>query len=41
MHEFDLVVIGFGPAGQKAAVQPAKLRKRVAVVECRETVGGV
>jgi NAD(P) transhydrogenase len=41
MHEFDLVVIGSGPAGQKAAVQAAKLRKRVAVVECRETVGGV
>ena len=30
---FDLVVIGSGPAGQKAAIQAAKLGKRVAVVE--------
>jgi NAD(P) transhydrogenase len=41
MHELDLVVIGSGPSGQKAAVQAAKLRKRVAVVECGETLGGV
>jgi NAD(P) transhydrogenase len=41
MHEYDLVVIGSGPAGQKAAVQAAKLRRRVAVVECRDRVGGV
>jgi NAD(P) transhydrogenase len=41
MRDFDLVVIGSGPAGQKAAVQAAKLRRRVAVVECRERVGGV
>ena len=39
--EFDLVVIGSGPAGQKAAIQAAKLRKRVAVVERAESVGGV
>jgi NAD(P) transhydrogenase len=41
MREYDLVVIGSGPAGQKAAVQAAKLRRRVAVVECRDRVGGV
>ncbi len=41
MDEFDLVVIGSGPAGQKAAVQAAKLRRTVAVVERRESVGGV
>jgi NAD(P) transhydrogenase len=41
MDEFDLVVIGSGPAGQKAAVQAAKLRRKVAVVERRESVGGV
>jgi NAD(P) transhydrogenase len=41
MSEYDLVVIGSGPAGQKAAVQAAKLRRRVAVVECGERVGGV
>src|SRR6476469_10751551 len=38
---FDLVVIGSGPAGQKAAIQAAKLGKRVAVVERRHMVGGV
>ena len=31
--EYDLVVIGSGPAGQKAAVQAAKLGERVAVIE--------
>ena len=37
----DLVVIGSGPAGQKAAIQAAKLRKRVVLVERAETLGGV
>jgi NAD(P) transhydrogenase len=41
MADFDLVVIGSGPAGQKAAVQAAKLRRKVAVVECHSHVGGV
>jgi NAD(P) transhydrogenase len=41
MSDFDLVVIGSGPAGQKAAVQAAKLRRRVAVVEYDDRVGGV
>jgi NAD(P) transhydrogenase len=41
MSDFDLVVIGSGPSGQKAAVQAAKLRRRVAVVECQDRVGGV
>jgi NAD(P) transhydrogenase len=39
-YEYDLVVIGSGPAGQKAAVQAAKLGKRVGVAE-RGQVGGV
>jgi NAD(P) transhydrogenase len=39
-YEFDLVVIGSGPAGQKAAIQAAKLGKRVAICE-KERVGGV
>lgn len=39
--EFDLVCIGSGPAGQRAAIQAAKLGKRVAVVEKQRTVGGV
>jgi NAD(P) transhydrogenase len=38
--EYDLVCIGSGPAGQRAAVQSAKLGKRVAVVERQRTVGG-
>jgi NAD(P) transhydrogenase len=39
--EYDLVCIGSGPAGQRAAVQAAKLGKRVAVVEQQRCVGGV
>jgi len=39
--DFDLLVIGSGPAGQKAAIQAAKLGRRVAVVERRHMVGGV
>jgi NAD(P) transhydrogenase len=39
--DYDLVCIGSGPAGQRAAVQAAKLRKRVALIEKRRTVGGV
>jgi NAD(P) transhydrogenase len=39
--DFDLVCIGSGPAGQRAAVQAAKLGKRAAVVEKRRCVGGV
>jgi len=38
-HKYDLVVIGSGPAGQRAAVQAAKLKKRVAIVE-RDELGG-
>lgn len=38
---YDLVVIGSGPAGQKAAICAAKLRKKVAVVERKRTIGGV
>jgi len=38
---FDLVVLGSGPAGQKAAIQAAKVGASVAVVECRDTIGGV
>jgi NAD(P) transhydrogenase len=40
-RDFDLIVIGSGPSGQKAAIQAAKLGRRVAVVERRERVGGV
>ena len=40
-RDFDLVCIGSGPAGQRAAIQAAKLRCRVAVVEKRRCLGGV
>jgi NAD(P) transhydrogenase len=40
-YDFDLVAIGSGPAGQRAAVQAAKLGKRGAVVEKNRCVGGV
>jgi NAD(P) transhydrogenase len=41
MQPYDLVVIGSGPGGQRAAIQAAKVGKRVAVVEKQTTVGGV
>ncbi len=40
-YDYDLICIGSGPAGQRAAVQAAKLGKRVAVVERRRWVGGI
>src|SRR6185503_19256423 len=40
MQSYDLFVIGSGPAGQRAAIQGAKLGKRVALCERREVVGG-
>ena len=39
--EYDLVVIGSGPGGQKAAVAASKLGKTVAVVERGWMLGGV
>jgi len=41
MLEYDLVVIGSGPGGQKAAIAAAKLGKTVAVVERGRMLGGV
>ena len=41
MQAFDLIVIGSGPAGRRAAVQAAKLKKSVLVVEKGRRVGGV
>jgi len=41
MYKVDLLVIGSGPAGQRAAIQGAKLGKRVVVVEKQRVVGGV
>ncbi len=39
--DLDLLVIGSGPGGQKAAIQAAKLGKRVAVVERPHRIGGI
>ncbi|MDB4900615.1 MAG: sthA [Gemmatimonadetes bacterium] len=39
-YDYDLVCIGSGPAGQRGAVQAAKLGRRVALIERRSTVGG-
>ena len=41
MRHYDLAVIGSGPAGQKGAIQAAKLGKRVVVIEKDGYVGGV
>lgn len=40
MQSYDMVVVGSGPAGQKAAVQAAKLSKRVAIIEKTPQLGG-
>lgn len=40
-YDYELLVIGSGPAGQRAAIQAAKLNKRVAVVERKAILGGV
>lgn len=41
MQKVDLLVIGSGPAGQRAGIQGVKLGKRVVVVEKQKVVGGV
>jgi len=40
-QDYDLIIIGSGPAGQKAAVQAAKINKRVAIIERGREIGGV
>lgn len=40
-YDYDLIVIGSGPAGQRAAIQAAKLDKSVAVLERLPMLGGV
>ena len=39
-YDYDLIVVGSGPAGEKAAIQAAKLDKRVAVIERGSLLGG-
>src|ERR1700751_4046778 len=38
--DYDLLVIGSGPAGQRAAIQGAKLDKKVAIIERKTVIGG-
>lgn len=40
MSAFDVVVIGCGPAGERAAIYAARAGKRVAVIEAHNVVGG-
>jgi NAD(P) transhydrogenase len=40
VRQFDLVVMGSGPAGEKGAAQAAYFGKRVAVIECGSDLGG-
>jgi NAD(P) transhydrogenase len=40
-YDYDLVCIGSGPAGQRAAVQAAKLGRRAAIIEKQPCLGGV
>jgi len=41
MQTYDLIVIGSGPGGQRAAIQGAKAGKRVAIIEKQASIGGV
>jgi NAD(P) transhydrogenase len=41
VSDFDVLVLGSGPGGQKAAIAAAKLERRVAIVERRNMIGGV
>ena len=40
VSEFEIVVIGSGPAGQKAAIQAAKAGRRALLIEKDKGVGG-
>ena len=39
-HQYDLIVIGSGPAGEKGAAQAAYFSKKVALIECEKGLGG-
>lgn len=40
-NEYDIIVIGSGPAGQRAAIQAGKLGRKVALIDSNPRVGGV
>ena len=39
MYDYDLLVLGSGPSGQKAAIAASKLGRRVAIVDRRDSFG--
>jgi NAD(P) transhydrogenase len=41
VFDFDVLILGSGPGGQKAAIASAKLGRRAALVERRDMLGGV
>src|SRR5579871_5740484 len=41
MYDFDVLVVGSGPGGQKAAIAAAKLGRRVGIIERKNMIGGV
>jgi NAD(P) transhydrogenase len=41
VYDYDLLVLGSGPSGQKAAIAAAKLGRRVGIVDRRDMIGGV
>jgi len=41
VHDYDVLVIGSGPGGQKAAIAAAKLGRRVGIIERQNMIGGV
>jgi NAD(P) transhydrogenase len=40
-QKYDMLVIGSGPGGKRAAIQAAKLGKTVAIIEKLRIIGGV
>ncbi|MDT5042727.1 MAG: transhydrogenase [Actinoplanes sp.] len=41
VYDYDLLVLGSGPSGQKAAIAASKLGRRVGIVDRRDMIGGV
>ncbi len=40
-YDYDMAIIGAGPAGQRTAIQAAKLGKRAVIVEKESSLGGI